>query len=98
MTGLGSQNSYELAERVERFVRDVVVPVRARPAPATITIVQRTSWSPSCAKKARAAGVLTPHILCRRFTSLSGGHGRSSSPRRVCRRLDRSHATLRRPR
>jgi acyl-CoA dehydrogenase len=62
MTGLGSQNSYELAERVERFVRDVVVPFEHDPrrdhhdCPTDELVTELR-------EKARAAGVLTPHIL-----------------------------------
>jgi acyl-CoA dehydrogenase len=62
MTGLGSQNSYELAERVERFVRDVVIPFEHDPrrdhhdCPTDALVTELR-------EKARAAGVLTPHIL-----------------------------------
>jgi acyl-CoA dehydrogenase len=62
MTGLGSQNSYELAERVERFVRDVVIPFEHDPrrdhhdCPTDELVTELR-------EKARAAGVLTPHIL-----------------------------------
>ena len=62
MTGPGSQNSYDLAERVERFVRDVVVPFEHDPrrdhhdCPTDELVTELR-------EKARAAGVLTPHIL-----------------------------------
>jgi len=61
MSGAGEQRAREIAERVERFVRDVVIPYEKDP--------RRTSHGPSDAmvaemrEKARAAGVLTPHIL-----------------------------------
>ena len=59
--GIGSERAAELARRVEAFVRDVVAPYEKDP--------RRTSHGPTDAlvmelrEKARAAGVLTPHIL-----------------------------------
>src|SRR4249920_1282775 len=56
-----SPRAQEIADRVEAFVRDVVVPYETDP--------RRTSHGPTDAlvqelrAKARAAGVLTPHIL-----------------------------------
>lgn len=59
--GIGWERTVEIAARVERFVRDVVIPYEKDP--------RRTEHGPTdelvmelrC--KARAAGVLTPHIL-----------------------------------
>ena len=61
MSGAGPAKTAEIAARVEAFVRDVVVPYEKDP--------RRGSHGPSEAlvaelrEKARAAGVLTPHIL-----------------------------------
>jgi len=61
MSGIGERRAGEIADRVERFVRDVVTPYESDP--------RRTSHGPSetmvteMRDKARAAGVLTPHIL-----------------------------------
>jgi len=61
VTGAYSARALDLAERVERFVRDVVIPYEKDE--------RRSSHGPSDAlidelrDKARAAGVLTPHIL-----------------------------------
>jgi acyl-CoA dehydrogenase len=60
MTGIGA-DPQQIAARVERFVRDVVIPYEKDP--------RRTAHGPSdelvteLREKARAAGVLTPHIL-----------------------------------
>jgi len=61
MSGVGAQRAREIAERVERFVRDVVIPYEKD--------TRRNSHGPTeglvieMREKARAAGVLTPHIL-----------------------------------
>ncbi len=61
MSGVGAARAAEIAARVEAFVRDVVVPYEKDP--------RRDSHGPTEAlvvelrDKARAAGVLTPHIL-----------------------------------
>jgi acyl-CoA dehydrogenase len=61
MTGAGAAKTAEIAARVEAFVRDVVVPYEKDP--------RRDDHGPSdelvteLRDKARAAGVLTPHIL-----------------------------------
>jgi acyl-CoA dehydrogenase len=61
MSGVGSGVAAEIAARVELFVRSVVIPYEAD--------TRRTSHGPSdelvmeLREKARAAGVLTPHIL-----------------------------------
>ena len=61
MSGVGAVKAAEIAARVEAFVRDVVVPYEKDP--------RCGSHGPSDAlvaelrEKARAAGVLTPHIL-----------------------------------
>ena len=60
MSGIGMEAAIELAGRVERFVRDVVVPHEADTG--------RGAHGPSdelvgaLRGKARAAGLLTPHI------------------------------------
>jgi len=62
MTGAGPELTAQIAERVERFVRDVVAPYEADPrrdhhgAPTDALVAELRD-------KARAAGVLTPHIL-----------------------------------
>lgn len=59
--GVGQETAKAIAERVEAFVRQVVVPYEKDP--------RRTDHGPTDAlvmelrEKARAAGVLTPHIL-----------------------------------
>jgi len=61
MSGAGPERTAEIAARVEAFVRDVVIPYEKDK--------RRTSHGPSdelideLKEKARAAGVLTPHIL-----------------------------------
>ncbi|MGE4430378.1 MAG: acyl-CoA dehydrogenase family protein [Sphingobium sp.] len=61
MSGIGMERAMEIADRVEAFVRDVVIP-HERTAP-------RDSHGPSdelvqqLRAEARRAGVLTPHIL-----------------------------------
>lgn len=61
MSGAGAARTAEIAARVEAFVRDVVVPYEKDP--------RRDDHGPSdelvmeLRDKARAAGVLTPHIL-----------------------------------
>jgi acyl-CoA dehydrogenase len=61
VSGVGAARAAEIAARVEAFVRDVVVPYEKDP--------RRDSHGPTEAlvvelrDKARAAGVLTPHIL-----------------------------------
>ena len=61
MSGAGPAKTAEIAARVEKFVRDVVVPYEKDP--------RRDDHGPTDAlvaemrEKARAAGVLTPHIL-----------------------------------
>jgi acyl-CoA dehydrogenase len=61
MSGAGPARTAEIAQRVERFVRDIVVPYEKDP--------RRDDHGPTDAlvaelrAKARAAGVLTPHIL-----------------------------------
>jgi acyl-CoA dehydrogenase len=61
MSGAGAAKTAEIAARVEAFVRDVVVPYEKDP--------RRDDHGPTDAlvaelrEKARAAGVLTPHIL-----------------------------------
>ena len=61
MTGIGAQATAEIASRVERFVRDVVMPYERdarrdhHNAPTDELIVEMR-------EKARSAGVLTPHI------------------------------------
>ena len=61
-SGVGPQRTAEIAARVERFVREVVVPYEQDPrrdhhgAPTDALVSELQ-------EKARAAGVLTPHIL-----------------------------------
>jgi acyl-CoA dehydrogenase len=61
MSGVGAEKTAEIAAHVERFVREVVVPYEKDK--------RRTSHGPTdelideLKEKARAAGVLTPHIL-----------------------------------
>ncbi len=61
MSGAGASRAAKIAARVERFVRDVVVPYEKDP--------RRDDHGPTdelvteLRAKARAAGVLTPHIL-----------------------------------
>ncbi|MBF9151490.1 acyl-CoA dehydrogenase family protein [Novosphingobium jiangmenense] len=61
-TGIGMDAALEIADRVERFVRDVVIPYESDPrrddhgAPLDEMVMEMR-------EKARAAGVLTPHIL-----------------------------------
>ena len=62
MSGVGMDKALEIAERVERFVRDVVAPYerdtrRDHHDCPTDEMVEELK------EKARAAGVLTPHIL-----------------------------------
>src|SRR4051812_35239718 len=62
MSGAGPQRTAEIAARVEAFVRDVVIPYerdqrRDHHGAPTEALVQ------DLRDKARAAGVLTPHIL-----------------------------------
>lgn len=62
MSGAGPERTAAIAERVERFVRDVVVPYEKDPrrdhhgAPTDALVAELK-------EKARVAGVLTPHIL-----------------------------------
>ncbi len=61
MSGIGAERAAEIAARVERFVRDVVVPYERDPrcgahGPSEELVMEMRA-------KARAAGVLTPHIL-----------------------------------
>jgi acyl-CoA dehydrogenase len=62
MIGVGPERTQEIAERVERFVRDVVAPFERDPrrdhhdCPTEELVAELR-------EKARAAGVLTPHIL-----------------------------------
>ena len=62
MTGVGMEATLAIAERVERFVRDQVVPYESDPrrdhhdCPTDELVAEMR-------EKARAAGVLTPHIL-----------------------------------
>jgi acyl-CoA dehydrogenase len=61
MSGAGAAKTAEIAKRVEAFVRDIVVPYEKDP--------RRDDHGPTdelvmeLREKARAAGVLTPHIL-----------------------------------
>ena len=61
MSGVGAEKTAEIAANVERFVREIVVPYEKDK--------RRTSHGPTdelideLKEKARAAGVLTPHIL-----------------------------------
>lgn len=61
MSGVGIDKTMEIAGRVERFVRETIIPYETDP--------RRTGHGPSDAlvremrDRARAAGVLTPHIL-----------------------------------
>lgn len=61
-TGIGMDAALEIADRVERFVREEVIPYESDPrrddhgAPLDEMVMEMR-------KKARAAGVLTPHIL-----------------------------------
>ena len=61
MSGIGTQAALAIAEKVEAFVRDVVAPYEHDP--------RATSHGPTeelvleLREKARAAGVMTPHIL-----------------------------------
>jgi acyl-CoA dehydrogenase len=61
MSGVGTQRAVEIAARVEKFVRDVVIPYEKDS--------RRTTHGPNdelaaeMRNKARQAGVLTPHIL-----------------------------------
>jgi acyl-CoA dehydrogenase len=61
MSGVGAAKAAEIAARVEAFVRDVIVPYEADPrcgdhGPSDDLVAEMR-------EKARAAGVLTPHIL-----------------------------------
>jgi acyl-CoA dehydrogenase len=62
MSGVGEAKTREIAERVERFVREVVAPYERDPrrdhhdCPSEELVAELR-------EKARAAGVLTPHIL-----------------------------------
>ncbi len=62
MTGAGPELTAQIAAKVERFVRDIVVPYERDPrrdhhgAPTDELVTELK-------EKARAAGVLTPHIL-----------------------------------
>ena len=62
MSGVGPEKTAEIAAKVEAFVRDVVVPYEKDPrrdhhdAPTDELVTELR-------EKARAAGVLTPHIL-----------------------------------
>ena len=62
MSGVGPEKTREIAQRVERFVRDVIAPYERDPrrdhhdAPTDELVMEMR-------EKARAAGVLTPHIL-----------------------------------
>ena len=62
MSGVGEEKTAEIAARVERFVRDVVAPYERDPrrdhhdCPTDELMMEMR-------EKARAAGVLTPHIL-----------------------------------
>ena len=62
MTGIGAELTADIAARVERFVRDIVVPYEKDPrrdhhhAPTDELVLELK-------EKARSAGVLTPHIL-----------------------------------
>lgn len=61
MSGVGIERAGEIAARVEKFVRDIVIPYEKD--------ARRTAHGPTdelvreMRDKARAAGVLTPHIL-----------------------------------
>jgi acyl-CoA dehydrogenase len=61
MTGIGMEHAAAIAGRVEQFIHDVVIPYEKDP--------RRSAHGPSeslvleLRDKARAAGVLTPHIL-----------------------------------
>ena len=61
-TGIGMDAALEIADRVERFVREEVIPYESDPrrddhgAPLDEMVMEMR-------EKARAAGVLTPHIL-----------------------------------
>jgi acyl-CoA dehydrogenase len=62
MAGVGMERTLEIADKVEAFVRDVVVPYEQDPRrdhhnSPTDSLVAELK------EKARAAGVLTPHIL-----------------------------------
>ena len=62
MSGVGHDEALRIADRVERFVREVVIPYERDPrrddhGSPTDPLVQELRT------KARAAGVLTPHIL-----------------------------------
>src|ERR1700733_691837 len=59
--GVGAERTAEIAARVEAFVRDTIVPYekdkrRTRHGPTDALVMEMR-------EKARAAGVLTPHIL-----------------------------------
>ena len=62
MTGIGKERTAQIAARVETFIRDVVTPYERDPrrdhhnAPTDELVTELR-------EKARAAGVLTPHIL-----------------------------------
>jgi acyl-CoA dehydrogenase len=62
MIGLGAQRTQEIAERVERFVRDTVVPYE-RDVRRDHHDCPKDELVDELREKARAAGVLTPHIL-----------------------------------
>ncbi|HQN54316.1 MAG TPA: acyl-CoA dehydrogenase, partial [Novosphingobium sp.] len=59
---MAGERAREIGERVERFVRDVVIPYESDPrrdhhgAPLDELVYEMR-------EKARAAGVLTPHVL-----------------------------------
>lgn len=61
MSAVGMERAAEIAARVEKFVRETVIPYETDP--------RRTSHGPTdelvgeMREKARAAGILTPHIL-----------------------------------
>lgn len=63
MSGIGMEKALEIADRVEAFVRDVIIPYEKDPR------IEVHGHGPSeelvleMREKARAAGVMTPHIL-----------------------------------
>lgn len=62
MSGIGAERTQEIADRVERFVRDVVVPFERDPR-RDHHDCPKDELVTELRELARAAGVLTPHIL-----------------------------------
>ncbi|MBB4427548.1 acyl-CoA dehydrogenase [Bradyrhizobium sp. CIR48] len=62
MSGVGAERTQEIADRVERFVRDVVVPFE-RDLRRDHHDCPKDELVTELRELARAAGVLTPHIL-----------------------------------